>query len=72
MSGFNMPPGVSPGDIPGNQPIKRRVRYPYFIHDARKPERRLDGPYTSRAKALVCSVKFNNAGIPTVIKELRS
>ena len=23
MSGFNMPPGVSPGDIPGNEPSHR-------------------------------------------------
>jgi hypothetical protein len=55
------------------QAARKSIRYEYFIHDAGKPERRLDGPYTSRKMALACSVKFNESGIPTVIiKEIAS
>lgn len=46
------------------------TRPEYFIHDARHPTRRLDGPYSSRKAALIASVKFNEAGIPTLIVKL--
>jgi hypothetical protein len=38
------------------------MRRQYFIHDARN-DTRLDGPYTSRKQALICSAKFNDKGI---------
>jgi hypothetical protein len=43
------------------------MKYQYFIHDARAPNKRLDGPFSTRKKAVIASVEFNEQKIPTVI-----
>jgi hypothetical protein len=45
------------------------MKWQYFIHDA-KTLKRLDGPYASRKRALLCCDKFNKQGIATIIEKV--
>jgi hypothetical protein len=43
------------------------MKWQYFIHDAKTL---LDGPYSSRKRALLCCDKFNKQGIATIIEKM--